>query len=99
MLLETKKEWKCYICIDNFDDDIIPSFQCSRCHDGKICHSCFYNPLFEMKECGVCRQPNSILYSNNDNNDNSNVNVNNVIITHTISFLSSFILFIRLFTD
>lgn len=101
MLLETKKEWKCYICIDNFDDDILPSFQCSRCQDGKICHSCFYTPHFEMKECGVCRQPNIIPYSNqninninniNGNNNNNN-NINNVI-THSISFLSSFILFL-----
>ena len=91
MLLESKQEWKCYICIDDFDNDIIPSFQCTTCNEGKICYLCYSNPNFEMRECGICREPHIV--ERNTNNVNLIDNRAHVRV-HAFCFLFPFILFI-----
>lgn len=49
-------EWKCYICLETYANEIIPEYSCRKCKEGTMCYSCFYDLNNNQNKCGICRE-------------------------------------------
>ena len=85
--------WTCYVCLEDFDIEIEPAFNCQQCIDGKQCNSCFNNPRNDSKYCGICKHPIPNINQVQNRNQNRN-NEEQGYTTYIRCLLSSFFLFI-----
>jgi hypothetical protein len=62
--------WTCYICLDDYNTNIIPLIYCDRCKDGKICYNCVKNNYnyIDFKKCNICKK----IFVNENKNESEN---------------------------